>query len=301
MNNFIKKCICICILGPTPAYGFSATYFYQLYLHNEYYSEPPGFPNRISVAPIITSLQGAGDNWKEKRFSAGLVESVRLVHDQNWIELIFGFGKENVRFSQLDSNEKEHASRAGLDDFLIDIGHNFLDESGKKQLLIHLLAGIPLHWNITEHDIHQPLWGTRTYAIGPVIELAYDFRRSEAEDLFVGAICRFLHRFPRAYDPILPPDAEYHPGNLLNLLGLIHYRYYSHNFEGGYVYTQYSSMANKYGFQIERLPSNRYHNLFIDYFYFYEPRSLGFEIGIVKTWGTPYHGVSVFGLAAWYF
>lgn len=295
----LSKYLFMVIFWHISLYAFSATYLYELYLHNEYYSEPPGFPNKIVVAPIISLFSGNGDQWDENRISGGLVETVRFVHDHTWIELIAAFGEERVTYNHEGKEGKQ--SRFGWDDFLIDIGHNFIDKSGKKQLLIHWLIGIPLKKGITLAELEQPLWGTRTYATGPVIDIAYDFIRNNAEDLFVGLIGRFLHRFKRTYEPILPANAFLNPGNLMNLLALIHYRYYSHNIEAGYVYTLYNRISYQFVDHKEFFPSEKYNNFYIDYFYFYEKLSLGFEIGVVKTFGKPYNGTSIFGLVAWYF
>lgn len=279
--------------------AFSNTYFYQLYLHNEYYSEPPGFPSKLTFSPIITWLSGAGVDWKEKRLSAGFVETVRLAYDHSWLELIAGFGKEKVQYNHEGTIGKQ--SRWGWDDFLIDVGHNFIDESGKKQFLVHWLIGIPLINKVTLAEIEQPLVGTRTFGTGPVLELAYDFVRDKSEDLFVGLLVRFIHSFKRRYEPILPPDAFLIPGNFMNILALIHYRYYEHNLEAGYVYTTYNNMSYQFPGYRTPLPSQEYKSIYIDYFYFHEDLSLGFELGIVQTFGQPYNETSLFGLIAWYF
>ena len=300
MNNHIKKYFFLCItLWNLSCAGFSATYFYQLYLHNEYYAEPPGFPSKFILSPIISSFSGQADQWHEERFAAGLIETVRLAYNHTWIEFITAFGKEHIQLNQQGIITKK--SRFGMDDFLIDIGHNFLDESGKKQLLLHWLTGIPLTKKVSLADVNQPLWGTRTYATGPVIEVVYEFVRNKAEDIFIGVITRFLHGFRTRYTPILPLDAFFNPGNSLDILALFHYRYYDQNIEAGYVFTKFSNSSYEFSDHIEHLPSQRYNSFYLDYFYFYKPRSMGFEINITKTIGTPYNGITVYGLITWYF
>ena len=192
-------------------------------------------------------------------------------------------------------------SHFGSDDFLIDIGHNFLDESGKKQLLLHWLTGIPLYKKVTLAEIEEPLFGTRTYATGPVLEFAYDFIRNTAQDFFIGFIGRFLHRFKRSYEPILPPGTFLNPGDAIDLLAMVHYRYYGHNIEFGYVPTFYFDIAYQFPTYIQRLPSEQYHTIYGEYYYFWEQQSMGFEIALAKTFGKPYEGTTLFGLIEWYF
>lgn len=298
----IKICI-ISILWSIPCAGFSSTYFYELYLHNEYFAEPPGFPSKFILSPLIASFTGHGDHtdpWHEKRLSAALVQSLRLTHNHTWIEFIAAFGRERVRFDQ--QGVRGTQSHFGLDDFLIDIGHNFLiDEKGKLQILVHWLTGIPLKWKVTLAEQNDPLVGTRTFATGPVIEWAYDFIRNTEYDVFVGFIGRFLHRFQRSYQPIIPANARFNPGNLIDLLTLIHYRHYGHNLETGYVATLFINQSYRFPDSIQRLPSGRFHSIYIDYFYYYERLSMGFEFNITKVFGKPYEGVAAYGLVTWYF
>ncbi len=302
MKIFIKNCCFIIILWTASCAGFSATYYYQLYLHNEYYAEPPGFPSKIVIAPIVASFSGNGtpsDQWKETRFLGGIIEALRLVHNHTWIEFIAAFGKENVRFSHKGVFGRE--SRAGWDDFLIDVGHNFLDASGKKQLLVHWLTGVPLTRKVTLAEVESPLWGIRTIATGPVIEFAYDFIRNPAQDLFLGIIARFLHLFKRTYEPILPSDAFFHPGNALDILALFHYRYEAQNIEIGYIYTRYNNISYQFHDHTQHLPSERYNSFYGDYFYFSEEKSMSFEINIAKTFGDPFSGITIYGSVAYYF
>lgn len=300
MNNRAQNYICLFILlWNASCAGFSATYFYELYLHNEYYAQPPGFPSKLVISPIVASFSGNGDQWHENRFSAGLIEALRLTHNHSWIEFIAAFGKERVHLDQQGTIINE--SRFGMDDFLIDIGHNFLDATGKKQLLVHWLTGIPLTKKVSLAEVNQPLWGTRTYATGPVIEGVYEFVRSEADDIFIGLIARFLHRFERRYTPILPANAFLHPGNTLDILALFHYRHYTQNIEAGYVFSRYSKISYEFPDHIQRFSTERYDSFYLDYFYYYAPRSMGFEINITKTIGAPYNGITLYGLIAWYF
>ncbi len=279
--------------------GFSASYFYDLYIHNEYYAEPPGFPSKLVILPLVASFSGKGDQWHENRLAGGIVGAVRFVHDHTWIEFVTAYGKEKMKFNHLGQFGK--ASRAGWDDFIIDFGHNFLDKTGKKQLLLHWLIGIPLIQKVTLEEVQSPLWGTRTYATGPVIEFAYDFIRNYAQDFFFGIIGRFLHRYERSYEPILPRGTFFHPGNALDILILLHNRYYEHNVEIGYVYTHYNHISLEAPTGITRLPSERYNSFYVDYFYYYEKRSLGFEVNITKTFGKPFEGITVFSALTWYF
>jgi hypothetical protein len=269
-------------------------------MHNEYFSEPPGFPSKFVLAPLIASFNGHGDDWHEKRFSVALVASLRLAYNHNWIDLIAAFGREHVRFD--DAGVRGRQSRLGWDDFLIDIGHNFLlDEEGKMQVLLHWLTGIPLKRKVTLAQQNDPLVGTRTLATGPVIEFCYDFIRNTPTDFFIGFIGRFIHRFKRHYEPILPPNAFFHPGNMIDLLSLIHYRYYGHNIEAGYVATFFINQSYQFPDHTEYLPSGRYNSFYLDYSYYHEELSMGFEFNITKIIGKPYEGIAMYALVAWYF
>lgn len=294
-----KKSLYLMLIWSFSCAGFSSTYFYQLYLHSEYYAEPPGFPRRIIGVPMFSFFKGKGNDWHENRFSATMVEALRLSHNHTWIELIAGFGKESVKYNHEGKVGKQ--SRFGGDDFLIDIGHNFIDASGKKQILVHWLTGIPLHRKVTLADVEQPLLGNRTMATGPVIEFAYDFMRTVKNDLFIGLINRFLHWFKRPYEPILPPGAFYKPGNSLDVFFLIHYRYYGHNFEVGYIPTFYFDSSYQFPNQSEQLPSQIYNSVYVDYFYFVQSLSMGLELNVTETFGKPYEGTIIFGSVSWYF
>ena len=280
--------------------GFSITYFYELYLHNEYYNEPPGFPARFEIMPLIASFKDHGNQWWEKRFTGGVAGALRLTHHHAWIELIAAIGQEKVRFNHQGSRGEQ--SRCGGDDFLIDIGYNFLiDKKGKAQLLLHWLTGIPTRWKVSLAEVEEPLIGTRTFATGPVIEFSYDFIRNPATDFFIGIIGRFLHRFKRSYQPILPLHALFHPGNTLDVLALIHYRHYGHNIEFGYVDTLFIDSSYQFPHYREPLPAEQFNSVYIDYSYYDTPLAMGFEAGIVATFGKTSTGTSLYGSIAWYF
>ncbi len=123
------------LIWHTSSIAFSAAYYYELYIHNEYFAEPPGFPSKFILSPIFSSFSIDNNVIQEDRFAGGLIAALRLTHNHTWIELITAIGKERVRLNELETISKK--SRSGMDDFLIDIGHNFLDATGKKQLLVH--------------------------------------------------------------------------------------------------------------------------------------------------------------------
>lgn len=287
------------LIWHTSSIAFSAAYYYELYIHNEYFAEPPGFPSKFILSPIFSSFSIYNNAIQEDRLAGGLIAALRLTHNHTWIELITAIGKERVRLHELETISKK--SRSGMDDFLIDIGHNFLDATGKKQLLVHWLTGIPLTKKVSLIEINQPLWGTRTYATGPVIEAIYDFVRNQEYDIFIGLITRFLHRFKRHYTPILPPDALLNPGNSLDVLALLHYRHYGQNIEVGYIYSTVDNVSYRFIDHTQRFPSERYHSLYADYFYYSEQKEMGFEINLAKTFGKTYEGYTIFGAITWYF
>lgn len=300
-HSTLLRLICILSIIPTiPCMGFSNTYFYELYLHTEYYNEPPGFPSKFALTPLISSFANKNCRSLEKRFSAGVIGSLRLAHHHAWIEFIAALGEERIRFNHQGRLGK--LSRFGGDDFLIDIGYNFLlDKKGKIQLLLHWLTGIPTQWKVTLAEIEEPLFGTRTLATGPVIEFAYDFVRNEEQDFFIGVICRFLHQFKRSYQPILPPNVLFNPGNSLNVLSSLHYRYYGHHIEFGYVYILLSNPSYLFPRRIEQFPSEKSNLIYFNYAYYHDQLSMSFEAGIANVWGKTSDGIVAWGTLAWYF
>lgn len=288
------------LLSSSLAHGFSATYFYQLYLHDEYYAEPPGFPSKIALTPIIASFSASTpDQWHENRFTAGLIQSLRLSKNHTWIEFIAAYGKEHTH---LTYHQNEYIrSHRGWDDFLIDIGHNFLDETGKKQFMFHWLIGLPITHRVSLAQMQQPLWGARTFATGPIVEAAYDFLRDEAEDLFIGALARFLHFSKRRYEPILPPNAYFHPGSSIDFLALGHYRYYSFNIELGYIFTTQYRSSYQFIDHVQKLPRQHYNSIYIDLFYYIENLAMSLELNASKIWGKPYDGSTLYFSIAKYF
>lgn len=300
MGSFKQYLLWMIIISPLSSVAFSASYFYELYIHNEYYAEPPGFPSKFVLSPIISTFHGSRPGlWHEDRLATGVVGAVRLTRGHSWIEFITAMGKERVKLDQQGVISK--GSRFGMDDFLIDIGHNFLDKSGKKQVLIHWLTGIPINGNITAIQVNQPLWGTRTYATGPVIEGIFEFMRNDEYDIFLGLISRYLRRFKRRYEPILPANAFFKPGTQLDILALFHYRRYEHNVEFGYVFTRFYNSSYRFADSVQRLSNEKYNSIYGDYFYYDEKHNRGYELNITKTFGKPYHGITIFGAAHWYF
>lgn len=300
MSNLKQYLFWIMIINPLSSVALSASYFYELYIHNEYKAEPPGLPSKFVLSPIISTSKGSRRGlWHEDRLATGVIGAVRLTRGHSWIEFITALGKERVKLNQQGIISK--GSRFGMDDFLIDIGHNFLDESGHKQLLVHWLTGIPLTKTITPIQVNQPLWGTRVYATGPVVEGIYEFVRNEEYDIFLGLIGRYLHRFKRRYEPILPANAFFKPGNQLDILALFHYRHGEHNIECGYIFTRYYDGSYQFIDSVQRLPNEKYNSIYGDYFYFDEAHNRGYELNITKTFGKPYRGVTIFGAVHWYF
>ncbi len=113
-------------------------------------------------------------------------------------------------------------SRVGFDDFLIDMGYNFLfDDNAKVQCMPHIIAGIPTYWKITLAEQEDPLMGTRTYALGGSVEVVYDFERSIKNDIFFGLIFRFIHRFDRNYFPVLPENSFFFTGQFYRLFNTL--------------------------------------------------------------------------------
>lgn len=300
MKKVIQHSLWLALFCSATCIGFSASYFYQLYLHNEYYAEPPGFPSKVALNPIIASFSASSaDQWHEDRFAAGLIQSLRFSNNTTWIEFITAYGKEHTHLNYQQTDYKH--TRRGWDDFLIDIGHNFLDETGKKQFMFHWLFGIPIAHKVTLAEIEQPLWGTRTFTTGPIVEVAYDFVRNIAEDLFVGALARFLHSFKRHYEPILPANAYLYPGRSIDFLALLHYRYYAFNIEFGYIYTTIYDSKYRFVDHIQKLPGQHYNCGYIDLFYYIQNAAMSIEVNVSKIWGKPYDGYTLYFSVAKYF
>ncbi len=275
--------------------AISDTYLYELYLHNEYYAEPPGFPDKVSISPIITTFNKRLPGGFENRFFAGSIGSLRLTHKHLWVEFIAGAGKESLHLKQGKQHVKK--SRSGFDDFLIDGGYNFLlDKKGKAQLLIHGLIGIPTFLELA-HD-EQILLGTRTLHAGPVIEFAYDFIRSKEADFFCGFITRWLHGFARKDKTT---QVFYDPGNVLDVLLLLHYRSYGHHFECGYNPTFITRQLFKSLDQRTKIPAENYTSLYATYSYYNAQRALSLETGFIGSFNSVAQEFTWFGLLGWYF
>lgn len=184
-----KKTLIFLMMFSQLSYATSGVYLFELYLHNEYYAQPPGFPSKFSLVPTVASIHRTNANANEHRIFASVLETVRLTYKQLWIEFFTNIGKEQLTVNCGDNCYKK--SRAGFDDFLIDLGYNFLlDQKGKVQLLPHFIIGIPTFWKVTPLEVEDPLLGSRAITIGPAIECAYDFIRTKEQDIFFGSIFR---------------------------------------------------------------------------------------------------------------
>lgn len=278
----------------------SSVYSFELYLHNEYYSQPPGFPNKITIVPNISVINRTTRNGKEHRLFTNILEAIRLTYKHLWIELFTSIGTEQLTFTSKDISYKK--SRTGFDDFLIDMGYNFLfDDDGKVQFMPHIIVGIPTFWNITLAEQEDPLMGTRTYALGGSLEVVYDFERSVKYDIFFGLIFRCIHRFDRKYFPVLPENSFFSPGNFIDSLVLFHYRWFQHNIECGYNTTYLSDRAIKYPLSTCYQPSEILHTLYGYYAIFIEELSMLFEFGLIATANTNIKAITPYAVCGFYF
>lgn len=299
--NTIKVFVSLlCALFFSLSHATSSVYSFELYLHNEYFSQPPGFPSKISVVPNITLIEHKTTVGKEHRLFTNLLEAVRLTYKHWWIELFTSIGKEYLTLTCEHGCYKK--SRTGFDDFLVDAGYNFLlDKKGKVQLLPHVLVGIPTFWKITQLEQDDPLLGTRTFALGGSLEAVYDFKRSIKHDIFFGFIFRFIHRFDRKYNPVLPPDNIFVPGNITDYLLLFHYRVFQHNIEFGYNITYLSDRAIKSPRATLYQPSTILHTVYGYYALYLERLSSLLEIGLIGTISKKTKAVTPYMLFGWYF
>ncbi|MGP8186605.1 MAG: hypothetical protein ACLQKY_11090 [Terracidiphilus sp.] len=65
--------------------------------------------------------------------------------------------------------------------------------------------------------------------------------------------------------------------------------------------TFYFDASYQFPDHTEYLPSEQYHTIYGEYYYFWQEKSMGFEIMLAKTFGNPYEGITLFGLVEWYF
>ncbi len=281
------------------AQAISPVYLYELYLHNEFYAEPAGLPNKVNFAPMVSSINELYPRGFGKRFFSGAVASLRLTHNSMWIELFAAAGKEQLhsRHNQVHGQR----SRTGFDDFLIDCGYNTaFDQENKAQLIIHTLVGIPTFKYIALGEIEQPLLGTRSFRVGGSLEFAYHFVRTKEQEAVFGFIARVLHQFPRKYS-LVPSKGRYCDGNTTDLLGLVQYRYFGHHVEAGYDATIITNRAYRFPSYTKRIPSVFLPSVYGLYSYYAEQLSIGFETVLIWGFSSKIKEITWFGVVSYYF
>lgn len=280
--------------------AITQVYDYELYPHTVYYAEPTGFPSEWVLVPTFTQSSQKALGRFEERFWGGILGSLRLVQEPFWIECMTSYGTEKLRFR--DNGITGNQSRTGFDDFLIDSGANlFLDEKGKVQLSLHLITGIPLFKRVTSQEVIQPLMGSRFFNVGPAVDFTFEFIRTIPHELFATFIARLLHRFPRKYTPILPPSARYAPGNMTDLVFLLHYRYRAHNIEFGYNPTFITNQSYNFPSHKQKLPTIKFTSVYGLYSYYSRELSMAFEGLVSYTFNRAYKDVTCSFLIIWFF
>ncbi len=275
-------------------------YDYELYPHTVYVADPTGFPNEFVLAPTVSQFCQQSDTRFEERLWGGVIGTLRLVREPWWIECITAYATERLRFKDTGIHGK--LSRTGFDDFLIDCGGNFfLDEEGKVQLSLHFLTGIPLFKRVIREEVEQPLVGTRTFNIGPAVDFTYEFIRSEKVELFAAVIARVLHRFSRKYTPIFPPEARFSPGNVTDLVFLMHYRNGSHNVEAGYNPTFITNQSLDFPLFKQKIPSVNLSSFYALYTYYIQNPAMSVQAGFNYTFNRAIKQPTWFFLITWYF
>lgn len=177
---------------------------------------------------------------RTKRFGGGAILNLRCIPSKYWwAEATTAVHKEHLR-----SCGSRHlcASRGGFDDVVLATGRNWFYKDD-LQLGLYGLAGFPTTWKASSFDAQEGLVGTRFYALGGGGELSYSFISTE-QKTFAGILqIRAIHFFNREWETILGPGGEIQPGNIIDTLFALRYRYKRTVLETGYNATIFANQA----------------------------------------------------------
>jgi len=176
----------------------------------------------------------------EKSIIGGSLFNFRYISDKLWwLEATTGIERETAKYKG-SLNFKD--SRSGFDDIILSGGYNIIPTE-KTQLVFYGLAGFPTKTKVTSLESLDTLVGTRFFSLGIGSEVSYSFIKSLEQSLVGIAQVRFVHFFDRSWSPILPVGSKIQPGNVTDLLFILHYRKKKNMFEVGYNPTFFTNQA----------------------------------------------------------
>lgn len=240
-----------------------------------------------------------GFNFCENRKIAGDVINVRYNSHKNWwFELTTAFADEWFTSKGAPRNS---ASRFGLDDIVLSAGYNIY-EGDNLQFTYYAIGGVPTSWRPSHDEQFDTLVGTKFFSLGAGSELSYSFYNDKNKSFIVLFQNRLIHYFTRSWQPILPAGGKIQPGNTIDLLFSLMYRFSMNLAEIGYNPTFFNNAAVITGEQkidgapfVRNAVYVRYTHLFRDFFGSHKPLFLGagfsysqsrkFDARIYSAWG----------------
>lgn len=167
----------------------------------------------------------------DKRSGFGSVFNLRYVPTPAWwLEATTAVQKET---SKTTGTSTEYACRSAFDDVVISGGYNsFLSE--RTQLSWYGLAGFPTTTDVSLVERNERLVGTRFFAVGGGFEGSYSFIMSQQKTLVGILQLRAIHFFTREWETLFGPGSKIQPGQTIDLLLSLRYRYGFTSFEAGY-------------------------------------------------------------------
>ncbi|MCX5922436.1 MAG: hypothetical protein NTX86_03845 [Candidatus Dependentiae bacterium] len=190
----------------------------------------------FSGAPIVSTRTRKidvpdGTCVHEKNIIAGALFDLRWIPTKEWwLEVTTGLEGECVRAT---GTRTINNSRVGLDDIVFAGGYNFF-LNDDLQFVLYGLTGIPTRWKVTADEVYTVPVGSRLFGAGFGAELSYSFIQSKPKSLIAVLQTRFIHFFAREWFPILPCGAKIQPGETIDVLGSLKYRYKRNAVEAGY-------------------------------------------------------------------
>lgn len=176
----------------------------------------------------------------DKRLIGGAILNGRMVIGKKWwVELTTALLSES---SKDRGTANFNASRTGLDDILVAVGHHWYP-SDKSQWIVYAMGGFPSKWDVTLQEAYGTLVGTRFFSVGGGLEYSYTFLSTMEQSLIGIAQFRFIHFFNRHWNPILPCEAKIQPGDTTDFLAALRYRKEVNTYELGYNPTIFTNQA----------------------------------------------------------
>lgn len=259
----------------------------------------------ISSVPIFSQRKRhivdaeRATNICEDRKIAGDVLNIRYNARKNWwFEATTAFADE---WFTAKGSVPNAASRFGFDDIVLAMGYNVL-VNDNLQFVYYAIGGLPTSWRPSLDEQFDTLVGTKFFSLGAGSELSYSFINKQDKSVIFLFQNRVIHFFTRSWEPILPRGGKIQPGNVIDLLFSLMYRWTTNLAEIGYNPTFFNNAAVITGTQkIDGVPFVRhggyvrYTHLFRNFFGEHKPLFLGagcsmshsrrFDSQIYALWG----------------